>query len=127
MSLLPSFLIRSLLTALKDPEWSVQRLYLQKSYAAALELAIEVLHAGGVQLELNYPPGAIESRIHAGTLPKNEARDREMLDVAIRCAIKLGDRTVAVDLARATRDRVRFLLIFLVMVNEVTVEPVVVE
>ncbi|KAG9122605.1 hypothetical protein FRC07_000952, partial [Ceratobasidium sp. 392] len=93
----------------RNVEWSVQRLYLQKSYAAALQLAVEVLYAGGVELDLT--DGITTSLNHnidendRGTLPKNEARDREMLDVAIRCAIKLGDRNAAIDLARATRSR----------------------
>ncbi|KAG8776141.1 hypothetical protein FRC12_001076 [Ceratobasidium sp. 428] len=97
-----------------SPEWSVQRLYLQKSYAAALQLAVEVLHAGGV--ELGIADNTWATPIHLGsvetdhdathrTLPKNEARDREMLDVAMRCAIKLGDRGAAIGLAEATRSR----------------------
>ncbi|CAE6414934.1 unnamed protein product [Rhizoctonia solani] len=75
-------------------EWSVQRLYLQKAYKHAQTLALAVLRAAG-QLD----PGPT-----TGTLPKNEARDREMLDTAIRCAIKLGDEA-AVGLAEASRAR----------------------
>jgi hypothetical protein len=95
-------------------EWSVQRLYLQRSYAGALRLAVEILHASGVELGLTSDTSAALAQqdggkdipTQAGTLSKNEARDREMLDVAVRCAIKLGDRNAASDLAEATRSRV---------------------
>ncbi|KAG8744151.1 hypothetical protein FRC10_010720 [Ceratobasidium sp. 414] len=78
----------------RNAEWSVQRLYLQKSYTAALQLAIEVLHAGGVELDLTNDTSAIlqdvegtKHDIACGILAKNEARDREMLDVAIRLTV----------------------------------------
>ncbi|KAG8684977.1 hypothetical protein FRC11_011332 [Ceratobasidium sp. 423] len=77
-------------------EWSVQRLYLSKSYKPAQTLALDILRAAG-QLDPAFP--------NPGTLPKNEARDREMLDTAIRCAIKLGDEVAAVGLAEVSRSR----------------------
>ncbi|QRW03883.1 hypothetical protein RhiLY_02882 [Ceratobasidium sp. AG-Ba] len=83
----------------RNVEWSVQRLYLQKSYEAALQLALEVLQASGIDV-----PTLPITPVRA-TLAKNEARDREMLDVAIRCAVKLRDQNRAASLAKATRDR----------------------
>ncbi|CAE6427579.1 unnamed protein product [Rhizoctonia solani] len=83
-------------------EWSVQRLYLQRSYKQAQTLALEILLAARVQLD----PALGNLNTHTGgTLPKNEARDREMLDTAIRCSIKLDDKTTAVQLAEVTRSR----------------------
>ncbi|CAE7230149.1 unnamed protein product [Rhizoctonia solani] len=81
-------------------EWSVQRLYLQRSYKQAQTLALEILDAAGVQL-----PTLGTRNKNIPSLPKNEARDREMLDTAIRCAIKLEDATMAVELADASRSR----------------------
>ncbi|KAJ1307206.1 hypothetical protein OPQ81_001321 [Rhizoctonia solani] len=85
-------------------EWSVQRLYLQQSYQAAQSLAVEILLAAGVQLDPRLGT-ATHSTGGTTTLPKNEARDREMLDTAIRCAIKLNDKHTALGLAEASRSR----------------------
>ncbi|CCO30712.1 hypothetical protein BN14_04742 [Rhizoctonia solani AG-1 IB] len=84
-------------------EWSVQRLYLQRSYKQAQTLALEILLAAGVQLDPLL--GDATATAAGGALPKNEARDREMLDVAIRCAIKLDDKPTALALAEASRSR----------------------
>ncbi|CUA67253.1 hypothetical protein RSOLAG22IIIB_07299 [Rhizoctonia solani] len=86
-------------------EWSVQRLYLQRAYKQSQALALDVLSAAGDPalghlLHIQDPRPA-----PAGILPKNEARDREMLDTAIRCAIHLDDPTGAVQLAEASRSR----------------------
>ncbi|CAE6427820.1 unnamed protein product [Rhizoctonia solani] len=81
-------------------EWSVQRLYLQRSYKQAQTLALEILFAAGIQLD-----PLLGDANTGGTLPKNEARDREMLDTAIRCAIKLDDKPTALALAEASRSR----------------------
>ncbi|KAF8604571.1 hypothetical protein BDV93DRAFT_605879 [Ceratobasidium sp. AG-I] len=99
----------------RNVEWSVQRLYLQRSYDAAQRLAIDVLRAGGVYLSPSLGGTSVlgQPNIDSGsstqpgpaTLTKNEARDREMLDVAIRCAIKLDNQDVASKLAEATRAR----------------------
>ncbi|KEP45551.1 hypothetical protein V565_261420 [Rhizoctonia solani 123E] len=91
-------------------EWSVQRLYLQRAYKQAQTLALDVLFAAGVQLDPDHAlignPNPNPHLHPAGTpLPKNEARDREMLDTAIRCALKLGDPTTANRLAKASRSR----------------------
>ncbi|CAE6462882.1 unnamed protein product [Rhizoctonia solani] len=83
-------------------EWSVQRLYLQRSYKQAQTLAFHILFAAGVQLD----PAVLGDNVNAnGTLPKNEARDRELLDTALRCAIKLNDKSTALALADASRSR----------------------
>ncbi|KAH7342091.1 hypothetical protein B0J17DRAFT_746337 [Rhizoctonia solani] len=84
----------------RNVEWSVQRLYLQRSYKQAQTLALELLLAAGVQLD----PG-LGTPTPGGTLPKNEARDREMLDTALRCSIKLDDKPTALQLADASRSR----------------------
>ncbi|KAF8688997.1 hypothetical protein RHS03_09409, partial [Rhizoctonia solani] len=86
-------------------QWSVQRLYLQRSYKQAQILAFHILFAAGVQLD----PAVLGDNVNAngtyGTLPKNEARDREMLDTALRCAIKLNDKSTALALADTSRSR----------------------
>lgn len=83
-------------------EWSVQRLFLQRSYDAALKLAIQVLVASGIHLD----PLLVLVDTNVPALPKNEAREREMLDVAIRCALKLDNPKTAAKLAESTRERV---------------------
>ncbi|KAB5594829.1 hypothetical protein CTheo_1644 [Ceratobasidium theobromae] len=82
-------------------EWSVQRLFLQRSYDAALKLAIQVLVASGIHLD----PLLVLVDTNVPALPKNEAREREMLDVAIRCALKLDNPKTAAKLAESTRER----------------------
>ncbi|QRW17643.1 hypothetical protein RhiXN_02567 [Rhizoctonia solani] len=84
-------------------KWSVQRLYLQRSYKQAQILAFHILFAAGVQLD----PAVLGDNANGtyGTLPKNEARDRELLDTALRCAIKLNDKSTALALADASRSR----------------------
>ncbi|GAB1521641.1 hypothetical protein RhiTH_004738 [Rhizoctonia solani] len=81
------------------------RVYLQRSYKQAQILAFHILFAAGVQLD----PALLGDNVNAngtyGTLPKNEARDRELLDTALRCAIKLNDKSTALALADASRSR----------------------
>jgi hypothetical protein len=85
-------------------------LYLQRSYKQAQTLALEILLAAGVQLDPLLGDAIATATAAGGALPKNEARDREMLDVAIRCAIKLDDKPTALALAEASRSRVSIFL-----------------
>ncbi|KAF8754254.1 hypothetical protein RHS01_06449 [Rhizoctonia solani] len=73
------------------------------SYKQAQILAFHILFAAGVQLD----PAVLGDNANGtyGTLPKNEARDRELLDTALRCAIKLNDKSTALALADASRSR----------------------
>ncbi|KEP44904.1 hypothetical protein V565_351930, partial [Rhizoctonia solani 123E] len=95
---------------MNQTEWSVQRLYLQRAYKQAQTIALDILFAAGVQLDSdNALVGNPHPHPHphpAGTpLSKNKARDREMFDTDIRCALKLGDPTTAHRLAEASRSR----------------------
>ncbi|KZT53532.1 hypothetical protein CALCODRAFT_486294 [Calocera cornea HHB12733] len=78
----------------REVEWSIQQLYLQQQYAKCLQMSTDFLDALDKMADTS--AGAPDE-------PKQELRRRELLDIGIRCALKLDDKQTARQLADRTR------------------------
>ncbi|KZP00586.1 hypothetical protein CALVIDRAFT_595367 [Calocera viscosa TUFC12733] len=80
--------------ALREVEWTVQQLYLQRKYGECLQMSIDFLDALDKMDDVS--TGAPDE-------PRQELRRRELLDIGIRCALKVNDKRTAKELADRSR------------------------
>ncbi|EJU04913.1 hypothetical protein DACRYDRAFT_114230 [Dacryopinax primogenitus] len=80
--------------AVREVEWSVQQLYVQRKYADCLRMTLEFLDA---------LDNLADNSAGAPDEPKQELRRRELLDIGMRCAFKVHDTNTAKTLADRSR------------------------